>query len=177
MFQEGLDRHILPSVHSRFSMGGFATPWDIRMGRLCRDMPRQRRAAPAQAEFPDVRLRHHLAPEASHGRPAGAREIALAGIDLVIDDLSDRFCGGCGPRMLRPGSLRNQQADRASAATAGPPIPFAGWLCAALRGCADRPARWHAAEAWSEKIAAIRPAVPTPTPQRRRRSFRGSEFG
>ena len=36
----------------------FATPWDIRMGSLCRGMPRQRRAAPAQAEFPDVKLRY-----------------------------------------------------------------------------------------------------------------------
>lgn len=26
MFQEGLDRRTLPSVHSRFSMAGFATP-------------------------------------------------------------------------------------------------------------------------------------------------------
>jgi hypothetical protein len=58
MFQEGLDRRILPSVHSRFSMGGFATPWNIRMGRACRGMPRQARAAPAQAEFPDVRLQY-----------------------------------------------------------------------------------------------------------------------
>ena len=39
MFQEGLDRRILPLVHSRFSMGGFATPWDIRMGRPRRGMP------------------------------------------------------------------------------------------------------------------------------------------
>ena len=58
MFQERLDRRILLSVHSRFFMGGFATPWNIRMGRPCRGMPRQGRAAPAQAEFPDVRLRY-----------------------------------------------------------------------------------------------------------------------
>ena len=51
MFQEGLDRRILPSVHSRFSMGGFATPWNIRMGRPCRGMPRQGRAAPRQTNF------------------------------------------------------------------------------------------------------------------------------
>ena len=54
MFQEGLDRGILESVHSRFSMVGFATPWNTRMGRPCRGMPRQMRAEPAQAEFPDV---------------------------------------------------------------------------------------------------------------------------
>ena len=57
MFQESLDRRILPLVHSRFSMGGFATPWDIRMGRPRRGMPRRGRN-PAQAEFPDVRLRY-----------------------------------------------------------------------------------------------------------------------
>ena len=57
MFQEGLDRRILPSVHSRFSMGGFATPWNIRMGRPCRGMPRQGRAAPRKPNFQTVTLR------------------------------------------------------------------------------------------------------------------------
>ena len=69
MFQEGLDRRILPLVHSRFSMGGFTTPWDIRMGRPRRGMPRRGRN-PAQAEFPDVRLRC---------RPKGHQERILLG--------------------------------------------------------------------------------------------------
>lgn len=41
-------------------MGGFATPWNIRTGRPCRGTPRQGRAAPAQAEFLDVRLRYPI---------------------------------------------------------------------------------------------------------------------
>ena len=51
MFQDRLDRRILLSVHSRLSMGGFATPWNTRVERPCRGAPRQGLAAPAQTNF------------------------------------------------------------------------------------------------------------------------------
>jgi len=58
MFQEDLDRRILVSVHSRFSMVGFTTPWNTRVDRPCWGMPQQGLLMPSPSEFPDFRLQY-----------------------------------------------------------------------------------------------------------------------
>jgi hypothetical protein len=60
MFQEDLDRRILVSVHSRFSMVGFAIPWNTRMDRPCWGMPQQGLVMPSPSEFPDFRLQYQI---------------------------------------------------------------------------------------------------------------------
>ena len=78
MFQEGLDRRILPIVHSFVSTVGFATPWNTRVDRPRRGMPRRGRALTRAAESPFVKLHNPELREVWNAGSLAKAETALA---------------------------------------------------------------------------------------------------